>query len=93
HMGITTGKALERPLVKFVNTTDGAISEDEQILGTYLHGIFDDENALHTLLSWSGLQDAAVSDYQMVRMENLDRIADTMEASLNMDSLLADLLE
>jgi len=93
HMGITTGKALERPLVKFVNTTDGAISEDEQILGTYLHGIFDDENALQSLLSWFGLKDAAVSDYQKVRLENLDRIADAMETSLKLDSLLNELQE
>ncbi|MCF7981301.1 MAG: cobyric acid synthase, partial [Pseudomonadales bacterium] len=41
HSGVTSGTALTRPAIRFANRCDGAISDDNQILGTYLHGLFD----------------------------------------------------
>ena len=37
HMGVSSGPALQRPAVHLAERTDGAISADGQILGTYLH--------------------------------------------------------
>ena len=39
HMGITQGKALDRPATQLGGTAEGAISEDGQILATYCHGL------------------------------------------------------
>ncbi|NJL72693.1 MAG: hypothetical protein HC888_14555 [Candidatus Competibacteraceae bacterium] len=88
-MGQSSGEALNRPLVNFVNSHDGAISEDEQIIGTYLHGLFDEAEALQAMLSWAGLRNTITSDYRAVRISNIDRIADAMEVSLNLEATLS----
>ncbi|MDX1989589.1 MAG: cobyric acid synthase [Candidatus Obscuribacter sp.] len=91
HMGQSRGEALNRPLVNFVNSHDGAISEDEQIIGTYLHGLFDEAEALKAMLSWAGLKNTIASDYRAVRIKNIDRIADAMEVSLDLAGTLSHL--
>jgi len=37
------------------NRSDGCLSDDQAILGTYLHGLFDSEKACLQLLNWAGL--------------------------------------
>ncbi|MGD8784785.1 MAG: cobyric acid synthase, partial [Thioalkalispiraceae bacterium] len=39
HAGVTRGPALQRPLIKLADRHDGVVSDDGQIIGTYLHGI------------------------------------------------------
>ncbi len=59
HMGRTSGAALARPAVLLDDgRPDGAISADNQIAATYLHGIFDTRQACAALLEWAGLRDA-----------------------------------
>lgn len=93
HMGISKGPALNNPAVilnnkQQENKTDGVISEDNQIIGTYLHGLFDKETALHSLLSWAGLDDVEDFNYDGLREQELDRLADEMEKNINIDLLL-----
>jgi len=79
HNGVTTGSALERPLVSLEGRPDGAVSLDEAIAGCYIHGVFDDAKACDTLLIWAGLQnDQATNDYQQHRLAELDRLADAV---------------
>src|SRR5205807_1339559 len=58
HMGVSIGRALERPAVIFHGDrgTDGAVTNDGNIFGTYLHGIFDSEEGLAAILKWAGLK-------------------------------------
>nr|MBP8133798.1 cobyric acid synthase [Zoogloea sp.] len=59
HMGITRGPALEHPSTLLADgRPDGALSDDGQILGSYLHGLFDHPDALAALLAWAGVADA-----------------------------------
>ncbi|WP_136255232.1 cobyric acid synthase [Onishia niordana] len=90
HNGISEGPALDRPLMHLEGHPDGAVSEDGQVLGTYLHGLFDEAGALSALLARLGLDaDGAAVDYAAHRERELDRLADTVEAHLDMDQLLS----
>ena len=60
HMGVTTGPALARPVVTFADgRQDGAISDDERLIGTYVHGFFADDRQRSAWLTRFG---AAPSD-------------------------------
>ncbi len=90
HNGVTTGSGLERPLVDLGGNVDGAISTDGQVMGTYLHGVFDDPAACSALLSHWGLSDdGRAVDYARHREQQLDRLADAVEACLDTDWLKA----
>ena len=76
HVGSSHGAALDRPAFYLGERPEGARSADDQILGTYLHGLFDAPQALAALLQWAGLADAAPVDRAQLREHSLDRIAD-----------------
>ena len=88
HNGVTTGAALRRPFAMLEGAGDGAVSEDDQVLGTYVHGIFDEAEAATEILQWAGLrrQGQAV-DYKTHRLQQLDRLADLVEECLDTDWL------
>lgn len=88
HQGISGGAALARPLVQLEGVSDGAISEDGHVIGTYLHGLFDHPDACAALLRWAGLADAEVVDYRQHREDQLDRLAQAIEAHLDMPRML-----
>ncbi|OQX09586.1 MAG: cobyric acid synthase CobQ [Thiothrix lacustris] len=89
HCGMSTGKALESPAVYLDGQADGALSSDGQIFATYLHGLFDTPTALQALLAWAGLTTTQAFDINAVREQQLERLADTLEAHLAMDKVLA----
>ena len=89
HMGVTNGPALERPAVVLGELKDGAISEDNQILGTYLHGLFERPEACNALLHWAGLKEQQAIDYHTLREREIDRLADSMEQHLDMAKIEA----
>ncbi|HJV88166.1 MAG TPA: cobyric acid synthase [Noviherbaspirillum sp.] len=76
HMGTTSGSALDNPAFHIGGRPEGARSADDQILGTYLHGVFDTPQAFTALLQWAGLANAAPVDLAQLREHSLDRIAD-----------------
>jgi adenosylcobyric acid synthase len=87
HMGVSTGPALRRPVVRLGERSDGAISADNQVLGTYLHGVFDHPAACDALLAWAGLAAPATPDYRALREAHLDRLADAVEEHLDFEKL------
>ena len=88
HMGVSSGTALAHPAVRTGDGHDGALSEDGQILGTYLHGLFDHAPALQALLQWAGLAEPVSVDYEALREQHIERLADSMEQHLNLRVLL-----
>ncbi|ROS01285.1 adenosylcobyric acid synthase (glutamine-hydrolysing) [Sinobacterium caligoides] len=89
HAGITTGSALERPAIHFDNgSTDGAISADGQILGCYLHGLFDHSEALASLLRWAGIKEAQSIDYQARREYDIERLSACVEEHMDMEKVV-----
>jgi len=79
HMGTSSGTALSSPSFLIDGRPEGARSQDDQILGTYLHGLFDTPSACLALLQWAGIQTSTVVDLGQLREQSLDRIADTAE--------------
>ena len=90
HMGVTRGPALIRPLARLADgRAEGARSADGQILGTYLHGVFDHPAAQSALLTWAGLEGAGGVDLAARREADLDRLADALEVHLDLPRLAA----
>jgi len=84
HAGISQGPALACAAVRLDDgRTDGALSPDGQVLGTYLHGLFETPQACQALLSWAGLQQAQQVDYHALRERDIERLADLVEAHLD----------
>ena len=79
HMGVSQGPALEAPAFSIDGRPEGAISADGQILGSYLHGMFDTPDACAALLRWAGLDSEATVDTHALREASLERIAEAVE--------------
>ncbi|GAC1034154.1 cobyric acid synthase [Pseudomonas sp. No.21] len=88
HAGVSRGAALERPAVQLDDgRCDGAMSEDGQVLGTYLHGLFEGAEARDALLRWAGLAEVQAVDYPALRERDIERLADQVERHLDTDLL------
>jgi adenosylcobyric acid synthase len=84
HCGISHGTALDRPaLILADGRGDGALSADGQVLGSYLHGLFDTPAALAAVLRWAGLSDATPLDLDALREASLERLADAVQTHLD----------
>lgn len=89
HNGVTTGSALERPLVSLDGRLDGAVSQGQDIAGCYIHGAFDGAQACNALLIWAGLKnDSTATDYQQHRQVELDRLVEAVDEHLKAEFLL-----
>jgi adenosylcobyric acid synthase len=90
HMGVSTGNALQLPLLELDDgRRDGALSADGQVMGTYLHGLFDRPEACDSLLRWAGMHtDTPTIDYRQLREEHIDRLADALEQHLRLEQVL-----
>lgn len=87
HAGTTIGPALSQPVISLDSHSDGTMSENGQIMGSYLHGIFDHSEACKTILEWAGMDNIEVPDYDAIREEGIDRMADAIEEFVDMDAL------
>lgn len=83
HAGISSGPGLSRPVAHLDGRDDGAVSMDGQVLGTYLHGLFDVSAASTALLRWAGLDEPAALDYVDLREQGIERMADAVEKYLD----------
>ena len=83
HAGVSMGPALSRPAARLEGRDDGAVSADGQILGTYVHGLFDRKEACDALLCWAGLVTPAILDYEALREAGIERMADAVEKHLD----------
>lgn len=78
HAGITQGVALNRPFAMVNGQRDGALSEDNQIAATYLHGAFDHLDACARILQWAGVEKVVEYDHNQRRSDDLQRLADSV---------------
>lgn len=90
HAGVTNGEGLKRPLLKkSTGIPDGSISEDNQVAGSYLHGIFESSAGCTALLRWAGLTEANPLDYWKMREDDINNLADLIETRLNSELLFS----
>jgi len=83
HMGESQGAALARPAFIIDGQPEGAISADGQVMGTYLHGLFDAPQAGQALLRWAGLDSRQLVDTAALRDASLERLADACQPLLD----------
>lgn len=76
HMGITYASSDTLPVFMIGNEEEGSRSPDDQILGTYVHGLFDHPESCKALLAWAGLQSEVTVDLNALREQSIDRVAD-----------------
>lgn len=96
HLGVTQGPALARPALWLADNgsgqrPDGAVSDDNQVLATYVHGLFDQPAACGALLRWAGLAQAGGVDLDALREASIDRLAGSMAEHLDLRAMFAPL--
>ena len=74
-------------------TMDGVVSKDGSVMGTYLHGIFDNddfrEKIIETLRVKKNLEKGPVAfDFKVFKEEQYDLLAETVESSLDMKKIM-----
>ena len=88
HMGVTDGPGRIRPFAQFDDgRSDGAISADGLVLGTYCHGFLGTPGLRKSLLGRIGAQGGAFDQSHVVDMA-LDEIAEVLEAHVDIPGLL-----
>jgi adenosylcobyric acid synthase len=83
HAGVSSGKALQRPLLQLDAAPEGFISDDAQILGSYVHGLLDEPAACNAILRWAGLAADTAPDVSALCEQSLDCLADSIEQNMN----------
>ncbi len=88
HVGETTGPGLDTPWVTLGNTPAGAIDATGRVMGCYVHGIFASDGFRKAFLAHVGNPDRATIAYDRMVEDTLDRLADHLEAHVDVDALL-----
>ena len=86
HLGQSRGKDCDSPFIKLANKTDGAMSSDGKVFGTYLHGLFTSDEFRKAFLKELGAQSELT--YKSVIDETLDELAEHLAENLDMDLIL-----
>ena len=88
HVGVSTGPDTARPLVRFSDgRSDGAVSADGRVAGTYLHGFFADDAQRRAWIERLG-GTASPHSHEAEIQRTLDALADHLEAHIDVDRLL-----
>ncbi|MCS4483208.1 cobyric acid synthase [Clostridium botulinum] len=98
HMGISKYGENIKPLFKIydkngekVDYFDGAINEKGNVMGTYIHGVFDGvvfrEKIINELRVKKGLKKKKSEVYEYMREKELDKLADIVRQSLDMKKI------
>ncbi len=87
HAGISKGVALSKPFAEVDGKHEGVASGDGLIMGTYIHGLFEKSVAMQSILKWAGYQIDATQDFNQIREHAIDRMADAVEAQLNLTAM------
>jgi adenosylcobyric acid synthase len=88
HMGVTDGPDRARPFAKLGGESEGAMSPDGRVIGTYVHGLFADDRQRSAWLKRFGSAEAAIA-YDHLIDETLDKLAAHLLAHIDLDKLLA----
>ena len=88
HAGISVGPALLSPVIRLENgELEGSVSQDQQILGTYLHGLFDSSAACAALLQWAAAKNIQPVDLDALSEQGIELMAATVKQYMNMPLL------
>ncbi|URZ01061.1 cobyric acid synthase [Clostridium felsineum] len=98
HMGVSKFGEKVKPLIEIINKNgeevlieDGAINEEKNVMGTYIHGIFDGrefrEYIINSLREKKGIKRKKSVVYEDIRNAEIDKLADIVRDSLDMNKI------
>jgi adenosylcobyric acid synthase len=77
HVGHTERDAESKVFAKLDDgQLEGCVSFDNQVAGSYLHGLFDSPAALQQIIAWAGADTDKIESYTAQQEHELDRLAD-----------------
>lgn len=85
HMGETI--VPKNNHLNLINGKEEGYFDGDKSWGTYLHGIFDNQEIVTELLQLK-FPDALAIDYRMFKEEQFDKLADWIDENLDMDTIL-----
>ncbi|MEP2534165.1 cobyric acid synthase [Shimia sp.] len=88
HIGRTEGADRARPFATVESRAEGATSADGRIAGSYLHGMFRDDDFRAAWLQGFGAM-AQTDGYDVTVQRVLDQLADHVEQHLDVEQILA----
>jgi adenosylcobyric acid synthase len=89
HIGVTDGLDRSRPFARLADgRSDGAVSADGRVVGTYIHGLFADDRQRGAWLEALGTGPSDVR-YEAQVEETLDQLAAHITAHVDLDILLS----
>lgn len=89
HMGETKGKALNNPLFSVNGENEGAVSENGLVMGTYLHGLFQDDTFRSTFLTDIKELPQSTLNFSRSIEETLDALAAHLNQHLKLEHLMS----
>jgi adenosylcobyric acid synthase len=88
HMGVTEGADCARPFAQLASgLSEGAVSADGRVMGTYIHGLFANDRQRAAWLARLGNATAGVA-YDDLIEQTLDALAAHLAAHIDLDRLL-----
>ncbi len=87
HVGETKGKDCDKPFSFIHNKKDGAISKDGLVMGSYIHGMFEN-NKFRSFFIKKIFGFNSSIDYQKKINQNLDEFADFIDEKTEINKLL-----
>ncbi len=92
HAGETLSDS-PRPLCQLDNGEQDGYIQSPLCWGSYLHGIFDNQNVINTILQALGRQPEDREDYHHMKQKNYDELAHRLRALVDMDAIYASMRE
>jgi adenosylcobyric acid synthase len=90
HHGVTHFHDTTASLLSFDDgRNDGLISADQQVIGCYLHGLFDHPDALNLFLTWAGCHQLATQSNDDILEREINRLADALDVALDWQKVRA----
>jgi adenosylcobyric acid synthase len=88
HLGVTEGADRKRPFGHLADgAPEGAVSANGRVIGTYIHGLFEDDRQRGAWLQRFGVGDIGIA-YDALIEETLDKLAAHLAAHVAIDRLL-----
>jgi adenosylcobyric acid synthase len=93
-MGRTRVKGHILPLVDTPETAVAVMSGHSPVLGTYIHGIFDSDQARRSFINWLRRQKGLPPytsgfSYHLFRQEQLDKLAKVVQENCDVERILS----
>jgi adenosylcobyric acid synthase len=88
HLGVSQGADCMRPMTVIDGRSDGAVSSDGKVSGTYLHGLFDSDPYRAKLLAEFGIR-GGETNFRMDVDRALDEIADDLDRLVGFERLMS----